>query len=225
MKNYFIEKGILIDDNQVNLFNQYKDLLKEYNEKFNITAITDDEEIVKKHFVDSAIGAKYVKGKLIDIGSGGGFPAIPIKIINPDIEVTMLEATEKKCMFLNVVIEKLGLTGITVLNGRAEELAKNIKYREAFDTCTARAVARLNTLSEYCLPFVKKGGSFVALKGDAEEEVKESLNAFSILGGKLKDKINYNLFESKRCIVIVDKIKNTPEKYPRGRGKERKSPL
>ena len=225
MKKYFLENGITITDYQEEQFNKYKELLKEYNEKFNITAITDDEEIIKKHFVDSAIGAKYVKGKMLDVGSGGGFPAIPIKIINPDVEVTMLEATEKKCTFLNVVIKELNLTGISVLNGRAEELSKDLKYRESFDTCTARAVARLNTLSEYCIPFVKKGGCFVALKGDAEEEIKESFNAFNILGGKLKESIFYNLYDYNRCIVIVEKIKNTPEKYPRGRGKERKSPL
>lgn len=226
MKNLFIEENIEINELQEQQFNTYRELLKEYNQKFNITAITDDEEIVKKHFIDSVKKIEYFDGEtLIDIGSGGGFPAIPIKIMNPKINVTMLEATEKKCNFLSIVIEKLGLTGITVLNGRAEELAKNIKFRECFDMASARAVARLNTLSEYCMAFVKKGGAFIALKGDAKEEIVESENAIKILGGKIEKVEEYNLFDAKRCIVKVRKIKNTPPAYPRGRGKERKNPL
>ncbi len=226
MKNLFIESGINLTDEQVEQFILYRDLLKEYNEKFNITAITDDTEIVKKHFIDSLMGNSLLEGEsLIDIGSGGGFPAIPIKITNPNLKVTLLEATEKKCSFLRIVIEKLNLKNINVVNGRAEELAKNINFREKFDMCSARAVARLNTLSEYCMPFVKKGGYFISFKGDYEEELREASTAISVLGGKLKEVKAFELFDFKRGIIKIEKIKNTPNQYPRGRGKERKNPL
>ena len=226
MKTFFDEAGIKISDEQLNMFSAYKDLLKTYNDRFNLTAITEDEEIIKKHFIDSVLYCDKLKGKtLIDVGSGGGFPAVPIKIMRPDIEVTMLEATGKKCMFLSEVVKELNLTGVTVINNRAEELAKDIKYRESFDICTARVVARLNTLSEYCMPFVKPGGSFIAFKADAEEEIKEAMDAVKILGGKLKGTVSFDLFGNKRTVIVINKVQKTPEKYPRGNGKERKKPL
>ncbi len=224
MKSLFIENGFNLSDEQLNKFERYKKLLKEYNAMFNITAITDDEEIVKKHFIDSLFGADYISGKLIDVGSGGGFPAIPIKIYNDDIDVTLLEATEKKCNFLNIVIKELNLKNIRVVNGRAEELAK-LNFRESFDFASARAVARLNTLLEYCLPFVKKGGKFISYKGDAQEEVNECKNALKELGGEIETVKNFDFYGAKRSIVVVKKVKNTPPKYPRGKGKERKNPL
>ena len=162
---------------------------------------------------------------LIDIGSGGGFPAIPIKIVKEDIKLTMLEATGKKCEFLKTVVKELGLNNVTVINGRAEDLAKKEEYREKFDVCTARAVARLNSLCEYCMPFVKVNGTFVAYKGDSKEEVVESQNAIKILGGKIKEVVEYNLDDASRSLVCIEKIKNTDKKYPRGNGKERKNPL
>ena len=226
MENIFKSAGIILSEKQLNQFKRYKELLLEYNERFNITAITDEEEIIKKHFIDSLTGSEFFEGKThIDIGSGGGFPAIPNKIFNPSLDVTLLEATEKKCNFLNIVIKELELENIKVLNGRAEELAKKDGLRESFDICSARAVARLNTLSEYCLPFVKKGGLFIAFKGDADEEVKECTNAFKILGGQIKTVKKFDFYGAKRAIVVVEKIKNTPPAYPRGRGKERKNPL
>ena len=226
MKELFLEFGFNLSDDQLNKFIRYKELLKEYNERFNITAITDDEEIVKKHFIDSLTGAEFLDGKkLIDVGSGGGFPAIPIKIFKPEIDVTLLEATEKKCNFLNIVINELGLKNIRVVNGRAEELSKTEKYRENFDYCSARAVARMNTLSEYCVPFVKVGGKFVALKGDAEEELVEAKNAFKVLGVEVETVKKFDFYGAKRTIAVLKKIKNTPNQYPRGRGKERKNPL
>ena len=193
---------------------------------FNLTAITEREEVYKKHFVDSIINVdKLVGEKLIDVGSGGGFPAIPIKILRDDIDVTLLEATGKKCEFLKEVIKRLNLKNIRVINGRAEDLAKKDDFRESFDSCTARAVARLNTLCEYCMPFVKVGGQFISFKGNVEEELQEGLSAIKILGGKVKEVYSYQLDGANRALVYIDKIKPTDKKYPRGNGKERKSPL
>ena len=226
MKNIFYKYQINITEEQLKKFEKYYELLVFYNEKFNITAITEKSEVYKKHFVDSVLGVDKVCGQtLIDIGSGGGFPAIPIKIVKEDICLTMLEATGKKCEFLKTVVKELGLNNVTVINGRAEDLAKKEEYREKFDVCTARAVARLNSLCEYCMPFVKVNGTFVAYKGDSKEEVVESQNAIKILGGKIKEVVEYNLDDASRSLVCIEKIKNTDKKYPRGNGKERKNPL
>ena len=226
MKSLFESFNINISNEQLESFEKYYSILIEYNKMFNLTAITEREEVYKKHFVDSIINVdKLVGDKLIDVGSGGGFPAIPIKIMRDDIDVTLLEATGKKCEFLKAVIKELGLKNIRVINGRAEDFAKNPEYREKFDICSARAVARLNTLTEYCLPFVKIGGNFVAFKGNAKEELEESLNAINILGGKVENVCEYMLEDASRTLIYVKKIKNTPIKYPRGQGKERKSPL
>ncbi len=226
MKNYFNEIGIEITDGQIEKFNIYKDVLLKFNEMFNITTITEEEEIIKKHFIDSVIYADKLEGKtLIDIGSGGGFPAIPIKIMRDDLDVTLVEATGKKCTFLQEVIKELDLKNIKVINGRAEELALNPTLREKFDICTARAVARLNTLCEYCMPFVKVGGKFVSFKAESTEEVIEASNAIKTLGGKLNKVEKFDIFGNGRSVIIIDKEKNTPTKYPRGRGKERKNPL
>ncbi len=176
--------------------------------------------------MDSVLGCGKVCGKnVIDIGSGGGFPALPLKIMKEDIHLTMLEATGKKCEFLKAVVKELELNNVTIINDRAELLAKNPAYREQFDCCTARAVARLNTLLEYCLPFVKVGGSFVAFKGDADQELIEAENAVNILGGEIVDNFKYELEGAKRALITIKKIKNTQKKYPRGNGKERKNPL
>ncbi len=227
MKEIFSKYGIDLTQKQQDLFEKYYSLLIEYNERFNITAITEKNEVIVKHFVDSVLGCGKVCGQtLIDVGSGGGFPALPIKIMKDQISLTMLEATGKKCEFLRVVVKELGLERVEVINDRAENLAKDSKYREKFDCCTARAVARLNTLSEYCMPFVKVGGSFVAFKGGvAQEEVDEATNAVTVLGGKIVDNFSYELEGAKRALVTVKKIKSTPPKYPRGNGKERKNPL
>ena len=230
MVNLFSEYGIELSEIQKQRFIKYYNLLIEYNNKFNITAITEEKEVYVKHFIDSVLVVdKFISGsgkdlKMIDVGSGGGFPAIPIKILKEDVSLTLLEATGKKCEFLRAVVSELSLTDVTVINDRAETLAKSEK-RESFDICTARAVARLNTLSEYCMPFVKVSGSFVSYKGDAIEEVKEAENAVSILGGKIEEVFEYNLDDAKRTLVKIKKIKNTDKKYPRGNGKERKNPL
>lgn len=226
MKKYFLEYGIELSDKQLESFEKYYDLLVFYNSKFNLTAITEREEVIKKHFIDSVLGVDNLVGnKLIDIGSGGGFPAIPIKIMKNDLSVTLLEATGKKCEFLKTVIKELNLENIEVINNRAEILAKDPLYRESFDLCSARAVARLNTLLEYCMPFVKVGGKFVSYKGDSTDEVLEAQNAVKILGGKLIEVKNYLLDGAKRSLIVIKKEKPTDKKYPRGNGKERKSPL
>lgn len=218
--------NLKINKEQAEKFKKYYELLIFYNDKFNITAITKKEDVYIKHFIDSALGAEYFKkGRVIDVGSGGGFPAIPLKIMNNDLCVTLLEATGKKCEFLKTVSTELDLKDVNVINGRAEDVAKNPIYREQFDYCTARAVARLNTLSEYCIPFVKKGGYFISFKGDISEEIKESENAVKILGGKIISVKEYMLDGAKRCLIDIEKIAVTDKKYPRGNGKERKNPL
>lgn len=226
MEKLFKEYGLNIDENKKNLFKSYFSLLTEYNSRFNITAITDEREVIVKHFIDSALGVELLKGEtLADVGSGGGFPAIPLKIIKPDLKITLIEATEKKCEFLKTVADTLNLKEVTVLCGRAEEFAKKSEYREKFDICTARAVARLNILSEYCLPFVKKGGIFLAYKGDADEEVRDSENAVKILGGKIITHDKYVLDGAKRSLIVIEKQKNTDAKYPRGNARIKNKPL
>ena len=226
MEKLFVENGINIDKIKVDKFNKYYETLIFYNSQFNITAITEKEEVYKKHFIDSILGEKYIVGKtLLDVGSGGGFPAIPLKIVKDDISLTMLEATGKKCEFLNTVKKELSLENVLVINGRAEELAKKEGFRESFDCVTARAVARLNILAEYCMPFVKVGGRFVSYKGDAIEEINEAKSAIESLGGKIVEVVNYELYGAKRTIVVIEKVKNTDIKYPRSNGAIRKKPL
>lgn len=229
MREIFNEFSVKVSDLQAELFEKYFNLLIEYNQKFNITAITDKKEVYVKHFIDSILVVdKFITKEnlsMIDVGSGGGFPAIPVKIMRDDLSLTLLEATGKKCEFLKTVVKELGLKNVTVINDRAETLAKNENYREKFDICSARAVARLNTLCEYCMPFVKVDGNFIAYKGDAEEEVTEALNAVKILGGKVEKSYLYELDGAKRTLVKIKKTKNTDKKYPRGNGKERKNPL
>ncbi len=205
----------------------YKEELINYNKKVNLTSITEDVDFEIKHFFDSLKGEKYFKkgSKCIEIGSGGGFPSIPLMILREDLEFTLVESVNKKCVFLNDIIKKLDLNA-KVINVRCEELAKNPEFRESFDVVTARAVAKLNTLSEYCIPFLKNGGKFIAYKGEIDELI-ESLNAISVLGGKFIKKEEYSLPLEKgnRKIYIIEKIKETPIKYPRGNGKERSKPL
>ena len=226
MREIFEKFNISITNEQLNLFDKYYQLLVEYNEKFNITTIIEKQEVYKKHFVDSILGLEEFCGKtLIDVGSGGGFPAIPIKIMKDDLDVTLLEATGKKCTFLNAVIDGLQLKNIKVINARAEDLAKNPNFREKFSLCSARAVARLNTLCEYCVPFVEIGGKFISYKANAEDEIIEAKNAIKTLGGKIDKVKNYNLEDAMRTLIVIDKISSTDKKYPRGNGKERKNPL
>lgn len=224
--------GINLGDLEIERFIKYKDLLKEWNTKINITAITDDDEIDIKHFLDSLtpFDTELFNGnkKVIDIGTGGGFPGLPLKIVNTDLDITLLDSLNKRITFLNEVITELGLDGIEAIHGRAEELSIRPPYREQFDICVSRAVASLDTLSEYCIPFVKVGGYFVSMKGpDMDEELDLSKNAIKTLGGKLVDKRLVQIPESDiiHSLIIIEKIRETPTKYPRGGGKPRKNPL
>ncbi len=210
-------------------FALFAELLTEYNEKFNLTSVLDEKGIFYKHFLDSVLPESLFSegARVAEIGSGGGFPSIPLKIIRKDLSFSLIESTGKKCVFLRTCVDKLGLDCVEVINSRAEELSVDKNYREKFDICCARAVARLNTLCEYCLPFVKTGGKFIAYKGEAGEEISECGNALKILGGEIERAVEYELPEGygKRTAVVIRKIKSTPEKYPRGRGLERKRPL
>lgn len=210
-------------------FEKFREILAEFNKKYNLTAISDENEVYFKHFFDSIYPQNYfpIGVKVAEIGSGGGFPSIPLKIVRDDLSFTLIESTGKKCEYLKYVVDNLALDRVEVLNIRAEDGGKDKSLREKFDVATARAVARLNTLCEYCLPFVKVGGRFIAYKGDAEEEIKESLNAIKILGGEIEKTEIYDLPEGcgKRTVIVIKKVKSTPEKYPRGRGLERKRPL
>lgn len=226
------ELGLKLNENDLSAFVRYKELLKEWNEKINITSITDDVEIDLKHFLDSLtpLTTNLFNGnkKIIDIGTGGGFPGIPLKILNRELDIVLLDSLNKRIGFLNEVIEVLGLNNIIAMHGRAEELSIKPLYREQFDICISRAVASLNTLSEYCIPFVKVGGHFISMKGpDVVEELRESKNAIKLLGGEIVDTKLINLPQSDiiHSLIIIEKIKETPTKYPRGRGKPKKNPL
>lgn len=224
--------NITLTEDQVNKFVIYKSLLKEWNQKINITSIEDDEEIDIKHFLDSLTpintGLFKEKIKVIDIGTGGGFPGIPLKIYKGDIEVVLLDSLNKRINYLNEVIKNLNLTDISAVHGRAEDFGQNKDYREKFDIAVSRAVASLNILSEYCLPFVKVGGYFISMKGqDVEEEMKESTKAISILGGRVEKKVDVTIPNSDitHSLIIIKKIEETPTKYPRSAGKPKKNPL
>ncbi len=209
-------------------FTLYKELLQEYGKMFNITSVLDDGGIFYRHFLDSIAGEEYFFGgaDVAEVGSGGGFPSIPLKIIRDDLKFTLMESTGKKCAFLQTVVDKLGLNGVQVLNVRAEDAGRDERYRQKFGVCCARAVARLNVLAEYCLPFVEEGGRFIAYKGDCADEITGAKNAIKILGGEIEDIVEYNLQNcGKRTLVIVRKIAPTPFKYPRGNAKVKKNPL
>lgn len=222
--------GIELKEEQLEKFYLYMNILLEWNEKINLTAITNEEEIILKHFVDSLTINKYIEeGKsIIDVGTGAGFPGIPIKILREDLKVTLLDSLNKRINFLNEVIEKLDLKNIECIHGRAEEFGKNKNYREKYDFATSRAVANMSTLSEYLIPFVKVGGKVLAMKGDkAEEELEEAKKAIKLLGGKVENIDNFYLPDSdiKRNIIIIKKIEKTERKFPRKPGTPAKEPI
>ena len=225
MKEIFARYGISLSEEKQALFERFYTFLTQENEKYNLTAVTEESEVYEKHFVDSLLCVDKLCGKtLLDVGSGCGMLGIPLAIAREDLSVTLLEATGKKCSFLQNAVSLLGLKNVNVVNARAEDASKGA-MREKFDIVTARGVARMNTLAEYCLPFVKTGGFFVAFKAKAEEELKEAQNAFSVLGGKTEYIVNKNLGGAERQMIFVKKSALTPAKYPRGNGKERKCPL
>lgn len=225
-----IEKYLKFNGKEISeKFETFKNALIEKNKKFNLTSITDEKEIYIKHFSDSIEGEKFIEknSSVVEIGSGGGFPSVPLKIVRDDLNFSLIESTGKKCAFLNEIKTLLGFKNFEIFNGRCEDLAKKSLFREKFDVCVARAVAELRTLAEYCLPLVKKGGIFIAYKGDVEEEIIKAENAIKILGGKIRETNAYSLPENygKRTLVIIEKNNETPDKYPRGNGKERSKPL
>ena len=217
----------LVRNTYADKFEKLLETLLEYNNMFNLTAITQKDDIIAKHFVDSCTGEGYIPqgANVVEIGSGGGFPSMPLKIIRDDLSLTLVESTLKKCKYLDICVDKLALKGVKVLNIRAEDGAKDKNLREKFDCCVARAVARMNTLSEYCLPYVRVGGRFIAYKGDADEELKEAAKAIKVLGGETECVEKFTLCGEKRTIIVVRKVSPTPLKYPRGLGKERKDPI
>ncbi|WP_125154224.1 16S rRNA (guanine(527)-N(7))-methyltransferase RsmG [Clostridium rectalis] len=224
--------GIGFNEDKYNKFIRYKELIKEWNNKINLTAITEDENIIKKHFIDSLKIYKFAPlkecKKIMDIGTGAGFPGVPMKIVDEDKTILLLDSLNKRIKFLNEVIKDLGLDRLNTLHGRAEDFSKKEEYREQFDAVVSRAVANMAVLSEFCLPYVKVNGYFIAMKGPAvEEEIKNSKNAINLLGGKLEDVIEINIEESnlKHNLVIVKKVKRTPSKYPRKAGSVTKNPL
>lgn len=226
--NEFNNAGFEIDSHIAEKFLTYYSMIKEWSEKFNLTAITDFKEVVLKHFIDSAYGLKMIKNakSLCDIGAGAGFPSLPIKILYPEINLTMIDSLNKRINFLNEVVKELNLKDCTCMHARAEDVAKS-SLRESFDAVTARAVANLSTLCEYSLPLVKVGGFFVAYKGEAEEELANAQNAIRLLGGKLESYDKYKLAgtDNNRMLIVIKKVKITDIKYPRGKGKEKSSPL
>lgn len=219
----------LIKGEKREIFAEFRALLLEYNEKYNLTTITEERDMEIKHFLDSAMGESLFKqgARVAEIGSGAGFPSIVLKILRPDLSFDLFESVGKKCEFLQAVVDKLGFSKMHIYNLRAETCAKDSKFRENYDHATARAVARMNTLSEYCLPFVKVGGTFIAYKSGDQTEIQEAETAYQCLGGKLETVLSYSLPEhyGERTLAVVKKIKQTPPKYPRGQGKERKNPL
>lgn len=236
MSKIFEEKlthlGIVLNDTQKEQFHRFYEILVEWNSFMNLTGITEYEEVNEKHFVDSvslvkAVDLSKVK-TVIDVGTGAGFPGIPLKIAFPHLEIVLLDSLNKRVKFLNEVIEQLGLTGIRAIHGRAEDYAKQKEYREQFDLCVSRAVANLSTLSEYCIPYVNVGGMFIPYKsGEIDEEVETSKKAIHILGGKLSEVVKFRLpgTDIGRSFVRIEKIQNTSKKYPRKAGLPAKEPL
>ena len=232
--DYFIEQlksfGFNPTDSQLSSFETYFDMLIDWNDKINLTAITEKDDVYIKHFLDSVSITKACDmtrvSSIIDVGTGAGFPGIPIKIMFPDIKVTLLDSLQKRLNFLDAVIDELSLKDIFTIHGRAEDIAKDNKYRERFDLCVSRAVANLSTLSELCIPFVKTGGRFISYKSEkADDEINGAQNAIHLLGGEYTGRLDFELEGNKRTFVIIDKICSTPDKYPRKAGLPAKSPL
>lgn len=226
------ELGFHIDDNQVQQLLTYKDILLEWNEKMNLTAITEEEEVMVKHFLDSlsCIQSQYLKeeGTMIDVGTGAGFPGIPLKVYFPKLKLTLLDSLNKRVEFLKEVSQELGLEDVNFVHGRAEECGQEETHREQYDYAVARAVASLNVLVEYCLPFVKVGGYFICQKGpQLKEEIQNSQNAITVLGGKVVEQkeITLPFSDITHSLLVIEKIKQTPTKYPRKPGTPSKKPI
>ena len=230
LKNGFSKLSVDYTEDMLDKFELYAKLLVEWNEKMNLTAITEKEEIAVKHFIDcaSCLTKTDLSGKVIDVGTGAGFPGMVLKILKPDIKITLLDSLNKRLLFLDAVIKELGLENVTLIHARAEDGGRDKKLREKFDFSVSRAVANLSTLSEYCLPFLKDNGCFVAMKGpDAENEVNDAKGALKKLSSELVEikKADIPFTDLKHCIVLIKKLRQIPSAYPRKAGKPSKEPL
>jgi len=232
LQDGFKELNLNYNDSMDEKFEKYKDLLKEWNNKINITSIENDEEIFIKHFLDSILLLDKdnwnSSKKIIDIGTGGGFPGLPLKIVNDNFKVTLLDSLRKRIDFLQEVVNNLNLSDVDLIHGRAEDFGRDNQYREQYDICVSRAVAPLNVLSEYCMPFVKVGGYFAAYKSEnISEEIESSKSAVEKLGGEIAEikEISLPHTDIVRKIVIIKKLKETSKIYPRKAGKPSKDPL
>ena len=233
INDYLKEWNISLSDRQLQSFETYHALLAEWNSFMNLTAITEKSEVILKHFVDSLALLHYMdlskqEYTLIDVGTGAGFPGIPLKIAVPSLQVTLVDSQQKRIRFLDTVIDALKLTGIRTIHSRAEDLGHDDAFREKFDLCTPRALANLTVLSEYCLPFVKTGGYFIPYKSEkTESELKDAAHALLVLGGEVNEVYSYRLPASdlNRSLIMIQKKKGTPSKYPRKAGVPSKEPL
>lgn len=232
-KSKLLEKNIPVSDEKIKQFQKYLKLLQEWSQKINLTTITEDEEVYLKHFFDSLTLAFYVDFEneeftFCDVGSGAGFPSIPLKIIYPNSQITIVDSLKKRIGFLEKVVEELGLEGVHLYHDRAENFGQNKKFRNKFDFTTARAVANMSVLAEFCMPLTKKNGTFIAMKAQtADEELEKAGKAIATLGGKIRENIHFELPEDagERHIILIDKKKETPNKYPRKPGTPAKKPL
>lgn len=222
--------GVRFSVEQIEQFYKYMNLLIEWNEKMNLTAITEPKEIILKHFIDSITILKYIddNSKLVDVGTGAGFPGVPLSIMNPTLKITLVDSLNKRLIFLQEVVKELNLKNIEIVHARAEEFGQNKNYREKFDIATSRAVANLATLSEYLVPLVKIGGKIISMKAsNAKEEINDAQKAIEVLGGKIEKIEEFDLPESDigRTIIIIDKNKCTSAIYPRKAGTPAKEPI
>lgn len=225
---YLNKYHLKFDDSTLSKFEIFYNLLIQKNKQFNLTAITEQTDVIVKHFIDSLLVEKHIasNARLIDIGSGAGLPALPLKFIKPDLHVVAVDSVNKKVNFINEVASNLKLQNFAAIHSRTEQLAHQLEFRQQFDVATCRAVAQLNTLCEYSLPFLKVGGIMIAYKGgDIQTELKNAQTAINILGGKILNTYNFALENMQRSIIIIKKVKNSPRRYPRAGNKPRTNPL